>query len=264
MDRAGLYARPAMAGVRWEPSLLLEAPASQVDAWKRSLRGFARRLPVRARAEFVAGLDAPLYELQGQTAVEAEGLHPKHRLMRYHDFFVDRVARDERVIDLGCGVGALAASLAERAGARVVGMDWSPDNLEKARARAAQKSLGERLTFIQGDITVDRAGGSFDVVVLSNVLEHLKDRPGLLRRWREWYGAERFLVRVPAFDREWRVPWKQELGVEWRLDPTHETEYTRDRLEAELAEAGLGVTDCVTRWGEYWVAANAQRGKAEP
>jgi hypothetical protein len=75
--------------------------------------------------------------------------------------------------------------------------------------------------------------------------------------WREWYGAKTFLIRVPAFDREWRVPWKKELGVEWRLDPTHETEYTLPQLEAELREAGLRVADCVTRWGEYWVRAEA-------
>jgi hypothetical protein len=111
------------------------------------------------------------------------------------------------------------------------------------------------LSFTQGDITKDRAAGTFDTVVLSNVLEHITERPERLRQWREWYQARRFLIRVPALDREWRVPWKKELGVEWRLDVTHETEYTQAQLEDELKRAGLRGTEWVIRWGEYYVAA---------
>jgi SAM-dependent methyltransferase len=134
-------------------------------------------------------------------------------------------------------------------------MDWTPANLEKARKAAAERGLTGTLRFVAGDITKDRAESPFDVVVLSNVLEHLTERPELLRRWRDWYDADRFLIRVPAFDREWRVPWKKELGVEWRLDPTHHTEYTREQLDDELARAGLRPHEFLSRWGEYWVDA---------
>jgi SAM-dependent methyltransferase len=182
-------------------------------------------------------------------------MHPKHRVMRYHDFFVDRIRPGERVIDLGCGVGALAASIAERSKARVTGMDWTAANLDKARAIAAQRGLAERLSYTQGDITRDRAPGRFDAVVLSNVLEHIQNRVERLRQWREWYDPSRLLIRVPAFDREWRVPWKRELGVEWRLDVTHETEYTQAELDKELRRAGLVPAEWVARWGEYWVVA---------
>jgi SAM-dependent methyltransferase len=258
-------ARPGTAGldvataVRFDAQLVAASESKAVEAWTRSIRGFARRLEPRKRAVFLAALDTPLYHLQGETAVEADGgLHPKHRLMRYHDFFVERIMAGERVIDLGCGVGALAASIAEHAGgtgATVTGMDWTESNLEKAKATAEGRGLSDRLRFSLGDITSDRAGGRYDVVVLSNVLEHLQDRPALLRRWGEWYSPKRFLIRVPAFDREWRVPWKKELGVEWRLDPTHETEYTRAQLERELREAGLLAKEWTIRWGEYWVLA---------
>jgi hypothetical protein len=137
-------------------------------------------------------------------------------------------------------------------------MDWTAEHLDRARARAEAVGVGGRASFVAGDITRDRAPGAFDAVVLSNVLEHLVERASLLRKWREWYGARRFLIRVPAFDREWRVPWKKELGVEWRLDPTHETEYTQEQLRGELREAGLEVNELVARWGEYWVEAKAR------
>jgi glycosyltransferase involved in cell wall biosynthesis/SAM-dependent methyltransferase len=246
----------AEAEVRWEAPLLSAGLEAQVAAWQRSLSGFARRLEARKRAQFLMALDTPVYHLQGESAVEADGgLHPKHRLTGYHGFFTERIRAGERVIDLGCGVGALAASIADRSGAHVTGQDWSEANLERARRAAGERGLSERLAFRVGDITRDRVPGSFDVVVLSNVLEHVNDRPGRLRMWREWYGARRFLIRVPALDRDWRVPWKRELGVEWRLDPTHETEYTRPQLEEELALAGLTPSEVVTRWGEYWLEA---------
>ena len=254
--RAGAAAPPME--VRWESPLLGAGLGTQVEAWSRSIRGFSGRLAPRRRAEFLMALDGPVYVMQGESAVAAnDGLHPKHRLMAYHDYFVERVRAGERVIDLGCGVGALAASIAERSGAHVTGQDWSEENLRKARASAESRGLSGSTAFVAGDITASRVPGKFDVVVLSNVLEHVAERPALLRMWREWYGAERFLIRVPAFDREWRAPWKKELGVEWRLDTTHETEYTLPQLRGELLEAGLTPGEVTARWGEYWVEARA-------
>ncbi len=43
--------------------------------------------------------------------------------------------RGRRVLDVGCGTGRLAAALAERAGAKVWGLDSSPEMLERARAQ---------------------------------------------------------------------------------------------------------------------------------
>jgi hypothetical protein len=124
--------------------------------------------------------------------------------------------------------------------------------------RAAEAGLADRITVHRGDITTLRAAdpaGPFDVLVLSNVLEHIDRRPERLALWREWYRPRRWLIRVPAFDRDWRAPFKKELGVEWRLDVTHETEYTRDQLERELAQAGLVIDELIVNWGEYWCSA---------
>jgi glycosyltransferase involved in cell wall biosynthesis/SAM-dependent methyltransferase len=242
--------------VRWEPGLLESSVKDAARSWANSLHGFAKRLDPKKRAEFLMALDTPFYQMQGESAIEAnDGLHPKHRLMKYHDFFVDRIGTEDRVLDLGCGVGALASSIAQRCGAQVVGMDWSETNLKKAIDRAAQHAPQASISFSQGDITATQAQGEFDVVILSNVLEHLVDRPGLLRQWIGWYKPKVMLIRVPAFDREWRAPWKKELGVDWRLDDTHETEYTLDQLTEELSEAGLSIEETVIRWGEYWVRA---------
>jgi len=68
-------------------------------------------------------------------------------------------------------------------------------------------------------------------------------------------GAQRFLLRVPLFERDWRVPLKKELGVEWRLDSTHENEYTLESFQEEIQEAGLKIQYLEVRWGEIWCEA---------
>jgi len=242
--------------VQVDQDLTNAGPVAAAKAFGGAIAAYAKTLEPRARAEFLMRLDTLLYWLHGESAIAAnDGLHPKHRVMNYHDYFVNALSSNDTVIDLGCGVGALAASIASRTGAAVVGMDLSPTNLDKARLRAGKDGLDSRLSYILGDITTTRAPGIFSAIILSNVLEHLTDRVALLKLWREWYNPSTFLIRVPALDRDWRVPWKQELGVEWRLDETHETEYSRSQLLAELADAGLVAQDLIANWGEYWLRA---------
>lgn len=241
----------------FDPALSQQG-ADAVRVWAGAIRAFARTLAPRDRAAFLMALDGPLYEEQGFAAIAAGlhgGLHPKHALTRYHDFFVCNIRPGEHVLDLGCGVGALALSVAQRSGAHVTGIDWTQANLIKARGAAHTAGLSDHLSYHEGDITTLRVPGMFDAIILSNVLEHLTDRPQRLAQWRDWYRPSRFLIRVPAFDRDWRVPWKQELGVEWRLDETHETEYTRSQLCDELLAAGLIPETLTATWGEYWVVA---------
>jgi len=61
--------------------------------------------------------------------------HPKHRLVRYHKFFVDRISDGESVLDVGCGYGAVARSIArERPRCLVTCMDMNEPRLAQARA----------------------------------------------------------------------------------------------------------------------------------
>ena len=40
--------------------------------------------------------------------------------------------------------------------------------------------------------------------------------------------------------------------MEWRLDDTHEIEYTLESFASEASEAGLRIVDQRVRWGEIW------------
>ena len=182
-----------------------------------------------------------------------DGVHAKHRLTRYHDFFVERIGPGERVLDVGCGKGELAHDVAERAGATVIGIDVSPWALAFARSRFQHP----RVTYVEADALAYVPDTPVGVVILSNVLEHVAPRHELLRRLRETAGARRLLLRVPILDRDWTVPLRRELGLPHFSDPTHVLEYDPELLRAELAAAGWEMGEPRLVWGEIWVDAAA-------
>lgn len=240
-----LYALARWVGRRlptdWIEGLVLTAINAKAD-----------RLTPAEGLRFLFRLDNRLYEYQSRLAkAYGQGEHPKHRLTRYHDFFVAHAKRDERILDVGCGQGHLAFALASRAGALVTGIDLSLENIERAKLLFSHPNL----TFLAGDALNALPSGPFDTVVLSNVLEHLPQRPEFLRRLMATTGARRVLLRVPMFERDWRVPLKQELGMEWRADPTHETEHTHLAFVEDLAAASLAIIQEEIRWGEIWAVA---------
>ena len=130
----------------------------------------------------------------------------------------------------------------------MVGIDLSADHIAQARQRYAHPRAEYRV----GDALQELPDGPFDVVILSSVLEHLPMRPAFLRRVQRVARPARFLIRAPLFDRDWRVPLKRELDVEWRLDLTHEIEYTLESFATEMASADLRITYQEVRWGEIW------------
>jgi hypothetical protein len=111
------------------------------------------------------------------------------------------------------------------------------------------------IRYLHGDVSDVIPEGNFDVVVLSNVLEHLESRVTFLGVLQKTTRAGRYLIRVPLYERDWRVPLKAELGVDYRLDPTHRIEYTYKGVVRELAKAGLKINEMEVRWGELWAEA---------
>jgi SAM-dependent methyltransferase len=223
----------------------------------RPLFGFwlsvLRSDPDRKRAvrELLAMYDSVYREVDLAAIAYEDGVHPKHRLTRYHDFFVERVRPGETVLDIGCGKGELANDLVHRVGASVVGVDHDPSHLAFARERFTH----ERLEFRDGDVLEELPAGRFDVVVLSNVLEHLEPRVDFLQSIVESARPHRLLVRVPVYERDWTIPLKAEVGLPSYWDPDHEIEYDETFFRAEFAAAGLDVPELVLRWGEIWAVA---------
>ncbi len=99
--------------------------------------------------------------------------------------FADLVARigaqtPREVVDLGCGTGEPTAALARRwPGARVTGVDSSPEMLAAAAAHAVPGQVG----FVHGDVRDWRPAAPVDVVVTNAVLHWVPGHAELLARW---------------------------------------------------------------------------------
>jgi hypothetical protein len=58
------------------------------------------------------------------------------------------------------------------------------------------------------------------------------------------------------YERDWRVPLKKELGIDYRLDSTHFIEYTEIEFREEIHRAGYKIDKFVVNWGEFWAVVS--------
>jgi len=189
------------------------------------------------------------------------GEHPKHGLTRYHDFFVERIPAGAAVLDIGCGYGAVARSIARRVeGVQVTGMDVNPARIAEAKAADNPPNL----RFLVGDALTGTPDGEWHTVVLSNVLEHIEPRVDFLRRLVTAVSPRQILIRVPLFERDWRVAMRRQLGIGYFSDPTHYIEHTIEEFTAEIDAAGLEIAEKLTSWGEIWAVCRPKETVIAP
>jgi methionine biosynthesis protein MetW len=154
----------------------------------------------------------------------------------------DAVPAGARVLDIGCGDGALLAHLRDTKGVDARGIDVSAANVASAVARG--------LSVVQGDADSDLAdypAGAFDMAILSDTLQAMQ-RPAAVLGELVRIG-KRAVVSFPNFG-HWRVraslalggrmPVTKSLPVSW-----HETSNihfcTIDDFRALAADMGLRV-----------------------
>jgi len=187
--------------------------------------------------------------------LEADGIHPKHRIMQYHDWFTKHIKSNWFVLDIGCGNGALTSDIGLVA-RKVVGIDISDDNIKNAR----ENCKVENVEFVCDDVATCSIDFKADCIVLSNILEHIKDRDVFLERLK--MVSKRFLIRVPMLNRDWITPYKREMNLEWRLDNTHYIEYTKESFYEEMYNAGMTIKEQEIMWGEIYSVVEANENRS--
>ncbi|MSP25102.1 MAG: methyltransferase domain-containing protein [Myxococcales bacterium] len=144
-----------------------------------------------------------------------------------------------RVLDLGCGSGALSAEL-WRAGRRVVSQDVSERMVAMCATHLARRGHpSEHVRLGSVDTIAER--GAFDGVVALDVIEHIEDDVAALAQLRAALTpAGTLVISVPAL----RVLFgAKDVAV------GHHRRYDRADLLLALTKAGFRVTSC-----RYWNA----------
>src|SRR4051794_2303999 len=173
-------------------------------------------------------MDSDLYDQQFRVEQEHWWFRAKRHIVWK---LVERYAAAEegqrlRVCELGCGTGANLAAMKDRYD--VVGVDSSPQALDYARTR-----LGERV--FQGELPsdIDLPAESFDVVILSDVLEHVEDDLGSIATALRLVRAGGIIVAtVPA------NPW---LYCEYDVRLHHVRRYSKKQFQTLMRSTGADV-----------------------
>ncbi len=209
---------------------------------RNTKKGLIRIFRIKDKLEWIINERSLKYE---------NGIHPKHRLTDYHSFFIERIKNGEKILDVGCGNGMVAMSIAKAfPKSFVLGVDINNKNIEFAENISKEKGI-RNIRFVKGDIN-NEVNIHADVIILSNVLEHINKRVIFLQNIFKKSKAKKFLIRVPLFERDWQIALRRELDTYYFSDNDHKIEHTVKEFKKEINQAGFYIKDMQTIWGEIW------------
>jgi SAM-dependent methyltransferase len=152
--------------------------------------------------------------------------------------------RELSVLDVGCGSGVHGAELKRARGHHVVGVDLSEQSIQKASARLEEAYVAD---VTQPELYPFFGARRFDVIVFSDILEHLYDPSDVLtRHYHLLAPGGHILISLPNI-----AIWNVRLAVlagrfEYQdtgtLDRTHIRFFTRRTFRRFTREASLHVS----------------------
>ena len=145
-------------------------------------------------------------------------------------------------LDVGCGAGLLCEPLA-RLGAKVTGIDASPDVIAVAREHAA--AMGLAIDYRAGDI--QDLEGQYDLITSLEVIEHVAEPAAFLRALAKRLAPGGLLILSTPNATGWSKLMMITLGEGLGRIPkgTHDFDkfISPDRMKVLLADAGLKCLD---------------------
>jgi 2-polyprenyl-6-hydroxyphenyl methylase / 3-demethylubiquinone-9 3-methyltransferase len=188
----------------------------------------------------------------------ASEFKPLHRINPLRLEWIERLCggvAGQRVLDVGCGGGILAESMARRGASQVLGIDLAQKPLRVAELHALEAGI-ENVEYreVAAEALADAQPASFDVVTCMEMLEHVPEPASIVRACARLVrpGGRVFFSTI---NRNAKAFLFAIVGAEHvlRLLPKGTHEYAKFLRPSELAQAcrdaGLVVTH--TRGMEY-------------
>jgi 2-polyprenyl-6-hydroxyphenyl methylase / 3-demethylubiquinone-9 3-methyltransferase len=172
--------------------------------------------------------------------------------------------KGKRVLDVGCGGGILADSMAWR-GAQVLGIDLAGKALKVAQLHALEAQTPDiQYRDISAEALAQEQPGAFDVVTCMEMLEHVPDPASVVRACAQLVKPGGW-VFFSTINRNPKAYLFAVVGAEYVLNMlprgTHEyskfirpSELTRFAREALLQERGLRGLEYNPLTGRYWLS----------
>jgi len=202
---------------------------------------------------FLLKLDNILYKLISRySVIFHDGIHPKHDIIKYENWFVDRLNPSDTVVEIGSHKGEMSKKVAAKV-TKLIAIEIVESNYNFA----VKNNSRENIDYIHGDATkYDYSSLKIDNIILSNVLEHIEKRVDFLKTIVEkinWENNGKVLIRVPLRTRDWVTCYKKKRDIYYLLDPTHYIEYTEEEIIDEIQQSGLTVEEKDIRFGEIYL-----------
>jgi SAM-dependent methyltransferase len=149
------------------------------------------------------------------------------------------------VLDVGCGIGGAARTIASTVGARVTGIDLTEEFIEAARELTVRTGLGDRVAYHAGSaLQIPFQDRTFDAAVTLHVAMNIKDRAGLYREVaRVLKPGALFAVydvmQGPNPGLQFPVPWASTPATSFLVTP--------DAMRTLLTEAGFSMVEVEDR-----------------
>ncbi len=154
------------------------------------------------------------------------------RIDEIHHFLI---SPGQRVLEIGCGMGDLLVSLQP---ARGVGVDFSPEMIQRARARHAALDALEWIEADAHDLSALR--GPFDVIILSDLVNDLWDVQGVFQQVRALCDSHTRLI-LNFYSGLWQFPLTLAQRLNMAVPMLGQNWLTREDVSNMLGLAGFDV-----------------------
>lgn len=162
-----------------------------------------------------------------------------HRILL--DFVEKYLQKEDKVLDIGCGAGTVCLFIAGTYGNQVLGVDVSKTAIKTCQESARLIGIENKCKFKAADFLDFRKSGQFDLIICSEVIEHLEgDVEALRKMYQLLRPAGRLILSTPAVD----APLKRWGFLDdYDKETGHLRRYTMTKLTRMLANVGFQIME---------------------